>query len=156
MPVTMDCVGMENGHEVERRWLADIVEGDTHKRTIQIKTLNSCAVSVKKMQLRHNNFEKSCSVTRFYMPLRHSYRLSLWRLLEENGNRQCCGRAMNRTSHGRYELTRPYTEHLNDRLESFRLHICSDCYWRRVAGLGCVIRPIPVHFPGVIQSPNEA
>jgi len=48
MPVMMDCVGMENGHEVERRWLADIVEGDTHKRTIQIKTLNSCAVSVKK------------------------------------------------------------------------------------------------------------
>ena len=21
---------------------------------------------------------------------------------------------------------------------------------------GCVIRPIPVHFPGAIQSPNEA
>jgi hypothetical protein len=22
--------------------------------------------------------------------------------------------------------------------------------------MGCVIRPIPVHFPGAIQSPNEA
>ena len=23
-------------------------------------------------------------------------------------------------------------------------------------GLGCVIRPMPVHFPGVLQSPDEA
>ena len=28
-------------------------------------------------------------------------------------------------------------------------------YYNRQAQ-GCVIRPIPVHFPGAIQSPNEA
>ena len=27
MPVTFDCVDMEDGHEVERMWLADMVDG---------------------------------------------------------------------------------------------------------------------------------
>ncbi len=27
MSVTMDCVGIEDGHEVERMWVADMVNG---------------------------------------------------------------------------------------------------------------------------------
>jgi hypothetical protein len=35
------------------------------------------AVSAKKRHLRHNNFENSCAVTHFFLPLRHSYTKAL-------------------------------------------------------------------------------
>ena len=31
-----------------------------------------------------------------------------------------------------------------------------DVWYKHFVVIGCVIRPIPVHFPGAIQSPNEA
>ena len=37
-----------------------------------------------------------------------------------------------------------------------KCEVCGNTFIAKTLDSRCVIRPIPVHFPGAIQSPNEA